>query len=65
MNNLILFTNAFLNYLLLFVICVCVIIAAVLIGIRLRKAKDAKDAIQTAGPAETRADKPVSEASDQ
>ncbi|MCR5595975.1 MAG: hypothetical protein K6G12_09000 [Lachnospiraceae bacterium] len=45
MDNFILFTNAFLSYLLLFVIAVCVVIAAVLIGIKLRKNKDAKDAI--------------------
>ena len=44
MNNLILFTNAFLSYLLLFVIAVCVVIAAVLIGRKLRSLKDAKDA---------------------
>jgi len=44
MNNLILFTNAFLSYLLLFVIAVCVVIAAVLIGRKLRTLKDAKDA---------------------
>ena len=49
MNNLILFTNAFLSYLLVFVICICVIIVAILIGIRLRRNKDNKDALaQTA-----------------
>ncbi len=48
MNNLILFTNAFLNYLLLFVIAVIVVIAAVLIGRKLRTVKDAKDAAQAA-----------------
>ncbi len=45
MNNLILFTNSFLSYLILFVICVGVVIAAVLIGAKLRKAKDARDAL--------------------
>ena len=65
MNNLILFTNAFLSYLLLFVICVCVVIAAVIIGMRIRKAKDAKDAIQTAEPVEAKAKETVSEVSDQ
>ena len=45
MNNLVLFTNAFLSYLLLFVICVCVVIVAVLIGAKIRKSKDAKDAL--------------------
>ena len=48
MNNLILFTNAFLNYLLLFVIAVIVVIAAVLIGEKLRTIKDAKDAAEAA-----------------
>ncbi|MBQ8946792.1 MAG: hypothetical protein IJ058_08280 [Lachnospiraceae bacterium] len=43
MNNLILFLNSFLSYLLLFVICVAVIIIAVLLGIRLRKNKDARE----------------------
>ncbi len=45
MNNLVLFTNAFLSYLLLFILCVCVVIVAVLIGIKIRKSKDAKDAL--------------------
>lgn len=44
MDNLILFLNSFLSYLLLFVICVAVIIVAVLIGVKLRRNKDAKDA---------------------
>ena len=43
MANLIAFLNAFLSYLLLFVVCVAVIVAAVRIGIGLRKRKDAKD----------------------
>lgn len=45
MDNLILFLNSFMSYLLLFLICVAVIIIAVLIGIKLRKNKDAKDAL--------------------
>ena len=44
MDNLVLFLNSFLSYLLLFVICVAVIIVAVLIGVKLRRNKDAKDA---------------------
>ncbi len=43
-NNFVLFLNSFLSYLLLFVICVAVIIIAVLLGIRLRKNKDAREA---------------------
>ena len=62
MNNLILFTNAFLSYLILFVICVGVVIAAVFIGAKLRKAKDAKDAL--AAETITAADK-TAETSDQ
>lgn len=45
MDNLILFLNSFMSYLLLFIICVAVIIVAVLIGIKLRKNKDAKEAV--------------------
>ena len=57
MNNLILFTNAFLSYLILFVICTGIVIAAVLIGAKLRKAKDAKDAL--AAQTTAAADKPA------
>lgn len=42
MNNLILFVNAFLSYLLLFVFIVVLVIAACFIGIKWRKSKDAK-----------------------
>ena len=52
MDNLILFTNAFLSYLLLFVIAVVVVIAAVLIGKKLRAVKDAKDAAQASASAD-------------
>lgn len=45
MLNLIAFLNAFLSYLLLFVICVAVVIIAVKLGITMRKKKDAKEAL--------------------
>lgn len=44
MNNLILFTNSFLSYLLLFVLIVVLCIAAACIGVALRKNKDKKEA---------------------
>jgi len=47
MNNLILFINSFLSYLLVFVIAIAVIIVAILIGIKLRKNKDAKIVSET------------------
>lgn len=43
MGNLIAFSNSFLSYLLLFLICVAVVFAAVRAGIGLRKRKDRKD----------------------
>lgn len=43
MNNLILFINSFLSYLLVFVVIVVVVAVAVAIGITLRKKKDAKE----------------------
>ena len=46
MTNLILFFNAFLSYLLLFVFVVALVIAACIIGVKLRKSKDAKAAAQ-------------------
>ena len=46
MANLIAFINSFLSYLLLFGICVAVVIAACLIGVRLRRNKDAKEALK-------------------
>lgn len=46
MENLILFLNSFLSYFILFAISVAVIVVAVLIGIKLRKSKDAKAALE-------------------
>ena len=43
MNNLILFINSFLSYLLVFAVIVAVVAVAVAIGITLRKKKDAKE----------------------
>lgn len=48
MTNLILFVNAFLSYLLLFVLVVALVIVACIIGVKLRKNKDAKAAAQQA-----------------
>lgn len=45
MDNLILFINAFLSYFLVFAVIIVLVTAAVFIGIRLRKAKDAKNAL--------------------
>lgn len=45
MNNFILFLNSFLSYFILFAICVAVVIIAVVVGTKLRKSKDAKDAL--------------------
>lgn len=45
MEKLILFINAFLSYSLVFIIIVVLVLAAVFIGIRLRKSKDAKTAL--------------------
>lgn len=44
MENLVLFINSFLSYLLVFIVAVAVIIVAILIGVKLRKNKNAKDA---------------------
>ena len=53
MGNLILFFNAFLSYLLLFVIIVALVIIACVIGVKWRKSKDAKLALaETAGASE-------------
>ncbi len=48
MDKLILFLNAFLSYFLVFVIIVALVMAAVFIGIRLRKSKNAKEALAEA-----------------
>ncbi len=45
MQNLILFVNAFLSYLLLFVLIVALVIVACIIGVKWRKSKDAKAAL--------------------
>lgn len=39
------FINSFLSYLLLFAVCVAVVIAAVMIGIKLRKRKNQQEAL--------------------
>lgn len=43
--SLVAFLNSLLSYLLLFAVCVLVVAAGIFIGIRLRKKKDAKDAV--------------------
>lgn len=44
MTNFILFINAFLSYLLLFVLIIALVIVACIIGVKWRKSKDAKNA---------------------
>lgn len=46
MTNLILFVNAFLSYLLCFVFIVALVIVACVIGVKWRKSKDAKAALE-------------------
>lgn len=46
MANLILFMNAFLSYLLLFVLIIAVVVVACIIGVKWRKSKDAKAAAE-------------------
>lgn len=55
MTNLILFVNAFLSYLLIFVLIIALVIVACMIGIKWRKSKDAKAAlnVDAEGQAET------------
>ncbi len=53
MSNLILFVNAFLSYLLIFVLIIALVIVACVIGVKWRKSKDAKEAANGAGQAET------------
>ncbi len=55
MTNLILFVNAFLSYLLVFVFIVAVVVVACIIGVKWRKSKDAKAAVQTEGVGENTA----------
>lgn len=45
MTNLILFVNAFLSYLLIFILIVALVIVACIIGVKWRKSKDAKAAL--------------------
>lgn len=40
MNNLILFTNTFLSYLLVFIVMTVVVVLAIMIGISMRKRKN-------------------------
>lgn len=47
MTNLILFINSFLSYLLLFALIVALVIVACVIGVKWRKSKDAKAALET------------------
>ncbi|MBR6147285.1 MAG: hypothetical protein IKQ44_02880 [Lachnospiraceae bacterium] len=46
MNNLILFTNAFLSYLVLFLVFGALIVIAVFAGIKVRKNKNKKEEIE-------------------
>ena len=46
MANLILFVNSFLSYLLLFVLVVALVIVPCIIGVKWRKSKDAKAALE-------------------
>lgn len=45
MTKLILFVNAFLSYLLVFVLIVALVVVACVIGVKWRKSKDAKAAL--------------------
>ena len=47
MNNAVLFFNSFLSYGLLFIISVAVMVLGGFIGVKVRKAKDARKAAQT------------------
>jgi hypothetical protein len=47
MTKLILFINAFLSYLLCFVFIIALVIIACVIGVKWRKSKDAKAALQS------------------
>lgn len=54
MNNLVEFLRMFLSYGLVLIVCVAVILVAVFIGIKLRKAKNIKEATQDAIESETK-----------
>lgn len=45
MTNLILFINAFLSYLLIFILIIALVVVACIIGVKWRKVKDAKNAL--------------------
>lgn len=47
MTSLVLFINSFLSYLLLFALIVVLVIVACVIGVKWRKSKDAKAALET------------------
>lgn len=47
MNNLVLFLNGFLSYLLVYVVFAVGIVVAVIAGIKFRKSKNAKEAVAT------------------
>lgn len=49
MTNLILFVNAFLSYLLIFVLIVALVVVACIIGVKWRKSKDAKAGVNGDG----------------
>lgn len=49
MTNLILFVNAFLSYLLIFVLIVALVIVACIIGVKCWKSKEAKEAVTADG----------------
>lgn len=55
MTNLILFLNSFLSYLLLFALIVVLVIVACVIGVKWRKSKDAKEAMETRADGSTTA----------
>ena len=46
MTKLILFVNAFLSYLLVFVLIIALVVVACIIGVKWRKSKDAKAALE-------------------
>lgn len=53
MNNLILFTNSFLSYLLCFAVFVVAVLIAVFIGTSARKAKNAKEVTDSSSETKT------------
>lgn len=53
MENVVLFTNSFLEYLIVFGISVAVVIAACLLGVTMKKHKDARMELEAAGADQT------------